>query len=101
MAGWAANDEPGAFWRADVDAVASVLASLVDEERAETVITYDERGYYGHPDHVMAHRVTARRAVEISRCAQRLWFPVTATAVLETFRTQAAAAAGVPAGVGD
>ena len=58
-----ANDKPRAFWRADLaDAVASAVA-VVREVRPHVVVTYDEIGGYGHPDHIQAHRV-AMGAVE-------------------------------------
>ncbi|MPQ98544.1 N-acetyl-1-D-myo-inositol-2-amino-2-deoxy-alpha-D-glucopyranoside deacetylase [Modestobacter sp. I12A-02628] len=52
------NEHPRAFWRADpAEAVAAVVAVL-REVRPQVVVTYDENGGYGHPDHVQAHRVT-------------------------------------------
>lgn len=63
MLGSPANDHPRAFWRAatdpDVFAVAVAEAvRVVREVRPQVVVTYDPNGDYGHPDHVMAHRVT-------------------------------------------
>ncbi|WP_138735611.1 N-acetyl-1-D-myo-inositol-2-amino-2-deoxy-alpha-D-glucopyranoside deacetylase [Modestobacter excelsi] len=58
-----ANDKPRAFWRADLaEAVASAVA-VVREVRPQVLVTYDEVGGYGHPDHIQAHRV-AMGAVE-------------------------------------
>ena len=58
-----ANDKPRAFWRADqAEAVAHAVA-VVREVRPQVVVTYDENGGYGHPDHIQAHRV-AMRAVD-------------------------------------
>jgi len=88
MSGWASNDDPDAFVNADVEATAQVLAQLIDQENAAVVVTYDENGFYGHPDHVMAHRV-ARRAVELSACAQRLFYPVIPRGVLASFVARA------------
>ncbi len=34
------------------------LASVIRETRPQVVITYDEVGGYGHPDHIAAHRLT-------------------------------------------
>ena len=28
------------------------------EERPQVVVTYNEHGFYGHPDHIQAHRIT-------------------------------------------
>ncbi|MCW2539857.1 MAG: 1D-myo-inosityl-2-acetamido-2-deoxy-alpha-D-glucopyranoside deacetylase [Frankiales bacterium] len=63
MMGTAANAKPRAFWRADADltvfdlAVAA-LVEVIREVRPQVVVTYDDFGGYGHPDHIMAHRVT-------------------------------------------
>jgi LmbE family N-acetylglucosaminyl deacetylase len=50
------------FVRADLDEAAGRLAGLIREEGADVLLSYDARGGYGHPDHVMAHRVGARAA---------------------------------------
>jgi N-acetyl-1-D-myo-inositol-2-amino-2-deoxy-alpha-D-glucopyranoside deacetylase len=58
-----ANDKPRAFWRADLaEAVASAVA-VVREVQPQVLVTYDEVGGYGHPDHIQAHRI-AMGAVE-------------------------------------
>ncbi|HJQ42735.1 MAG TPA: N-acetyl-1-D-myo-inositol-2-amino-2-deoxy-alpha-D-glucopyranoside deacetylase [Jatrophihabitantaceae bacterium] len=62
MMGTPANAHPRAFWRADSepdvfdDAVAYAVA-VIREVRPHVVVTYDDNGDYGHPDHIMAHRV--------------------------------------------
>jgi LmbE family N-acetylglucosaminyl deacetylase len=91
MNGWPQNDLEDAFVNGDVDATARVIADLIDEEGASVVVTYDENGYYGHPDHVMANTVT-RRAVAMSTSAQRLFYPVTPHGVMSEFLRQARAA---------
>jgi LmbE family N-acetylglucosaminyl deacetylase len=88
MRGWTTNDHPDAFVNVDVEASARVVADLIDQEDAAVVVTYDENGFYGHPDHVTAHRVT-RRAVELSARAQRLFYPVVPRTVLHSFVTLA------------
>ncbi|GAA4914845.1 N-acetyl-1-D-myo-inositol-2-amino-2-deoxy-alpha-D -glucopyranoside deacetylase [Streptomonospora salina] len=60
MMGAATNDHPGCFWQADVEDAAHLLASTIREVRPHVVVTYDDNGGYGHPDHVQAHRVTVR-----------------------------------------
>jgi N-acetyl-1-D-myo-inositol-2-amino-2-deoxy-alpha-D-glucopyranoside deacetylase len=48
---------PGAFWLADLTEAATLLVEVVREVRPQVLVTYDERGGYGHPDHIQAHRV--------------------------------------------
>jgi len=62
MAGEASNDRPGSFAGADIDEAAAVLAGILAEEAADVLVTYDEHGGYGHPDHVQVHRVGMRAA---------------------------------------
>jgi len=65
MLGDSANAAPNAFWNADEDDAADRLARVLLEERAGTLVIYDQAGIYGHPDHVQAHRVglmAARRS---------------------------------------
>jgi LmbE family N-acetylglucosaminyl deacetylase len=81
MMGWSENKNPNAFMNADVAATARTVASILDEERATVVITYDERGFYGHPDHIQAN-VVARRAVELSQSVERLYYSVVPEGVI-------------------
>ena len=62
MMGEPSNDEPGCFWRADVDEAAGRLAQILREERADVLTVYDDNGGYGHPDHIQVHRVGLRAA---------------------------------------
>jgi N-acetyl-1-D-myo-inositol-2-amino-2-deoxy-alpha-D-glucopyranoside deacetylase len=65
MMGTPANDKPRAFWNADLDEAADSAVAVVREVRPQVLVTYDENGGYGHPDHIQAHRV-AMRAVELA-----------------------------------
>jgi N-acetyl-1-D-myo-inositol-2-amino-2-deoxy-alpha-D-glucopyranoside deacetylase len=65
MMGLPTNDHPRAFWRADLDDAAGQLAEIMREVRPQVLVTYDENGFYGHPDHIQAHRV-AMRAAELA-----------------------------------
>jgi N-acetyl-1-D-myo-inositol-2-amino-2-deoxy-alpha-D-glucopyranoside deacetylase len=65
MMGLSTNDHPRAFWRADLDEAAGALLEIIREVRPQVLVTYDENGFYGHPDHIQAHRV-AMRAVELA-----------------------------------
>lgn len=48
---------PGAFWTADLLEAADSLVEVLREVRPQVLVTYDQLGGYGHPDHVQAHRV--------------------------------------------
>jgi len=65
MMGLPTNDHFRSFWRADVDAAATELVAVIRAVRPHVVVTYDPNGFYGHPDHIQAHRVT-NRAVELA-----------------------------------
>jgi N-acetyl-1-D-myo-inositol-2-amino-2-deoxy-alpha-D-glucopyranoside deacetylase len=65
MMGEPSNDDPRSFWRADTDVAAAQLALVIREVRPQVLVTYDENGFYGHPDHIQAYRV-ARRAVSLA-----------------------------------
>jgi LmbE family N-acetylglucosaminyl deacetylase len=90
MKGWAQNESPNAFMNIDVDATARTLAALFDEVGASVIVTYDENGFYGHPDHIMANVVT-RRAIEFATSPLRLYYPVVPTKVLTEFVEEAKA----------
>jgi N-acetyl-1-D-myo-inositol-2-amino-2-deoxy-alpha-D-glucopyranoside deacetylase len=65
MMGLPTNDRPDTFWQADLDEAAGFLVDVIREVRPQVLVTYDENGGYGHPDHIQAHRV-AMRAVELA-----------------------------------
>lgn len=58
MAGTPPNDREGAFWRSDLLEAATHLVAVIRDVRPQVVVTYDDFGGYGHPDHIQAHRVT-------------------------------------------
>lgn len=52
-----ANQHPRAFWNADPDEICAAAVAVVRDVRPQVLVTYDENGGYGHPDHIQAHRV--------------------------------------------
>ncbi|WP_173058869.1 N-acetyl-1-D-myo-inositol-2-amino-2-deoxy-alpha-D-glucopyranoside deacetylase [Phytohabitans houttuyneae] len=66
MMGLETNKHPRCFWQADLDEAAAQLLEIMREVRPQVLITYDENGFYGHPDHIQAHRV-AMRAAELAK----------------------------------
>lgn len=76
MAGEPANFRPGAFHGADVSEAAARLLAVIAEEQPQILVTYDETGGYGHPDHIMAHQVAvaAFRSCSAEVRPKRLYF---------------------------
>ena len=67
MMGDPANAKPRAFWRATTDpelfdAAVTALVEVIREVRPQVLVTYDDNGGYGHPDHILAHRVATAAA---------------------------------------
>jgi N-acetyl-1-D-myo-inositol-2-amino-2-deoxy-alpha-D-glucopyranoside deacetylase len=63
----AGNSDPRAFWQCAEDAEAFAEAvgqtvAVMREVQPHVLVTYDRRGGYGHPDHVMTHRVAMAAA---------------------------------------
>lgn len=62
MMGTPPNDRPDVFWQADLDEASAHLVSIIEEVKPHVLITYDEIGGYGHPDHIQAHRIAMHAA---------------------------------------
>lgn len=62
MEGEPTATDPECFAMADVEEAATRLATILAEEDAEVLTIYDERGNYGHPDHIQVHHVGIRAA---------------------------------------
>jgi LmbE family N-acetylglucosaminyl deacetylase len=73
MMGWPQNSAPGAFWSTPVDEAAERLAALIRQYRPDVLITYDENGFYGHPDHIQAHRITMAAAALTGIASKVYW----------------------------
>ena len=57
MEGEDSNSRHDVFATADTDEAAGRLAAILEEEGSDVLVTYDEHGGYGHPDHVQVHVV--------------------------------------------
>lgn len=57
MMGTDANGHPDAFWHADLAHATDRLLDIVREVRPSIIVSYDENGNYGHPDHINAARI--------------------------------------------
>ena len=58
MDGWDGNGHPEAFKNADEEEVVGKIVGYIRRYRPDVVVTYNEQGGYGHPDHVMTNKVT-------------------------------------------
>jgi N-acetyl-1-D-myo-inositol-2-amino-2-deoxy-alpha-D-glucopyranoside deacetylase len=65
MMGSEQNNRKDVFWQADLDEAAKELVKVILEIKPQVLVTYDEIGGYGHPDHIKAHQV-AMRAAELA-----------------------------------
>ena len=55
-----AHHHPNAFAHADLGEATKRLVEIIRKARPHVMVTYNENGSYGHPDHIMANRVTLR-----------------------------------------
>jgi N-acetyl-1-D-myo-inositol-2-amino-2-deoxy-alpha-D-glucopyranoside deacetylase len=62
MMGTDANNREDTFWSANFDIATASLLKVIEEVKPHVLITYDEFGGYGHPDHIQAHRVAMAAA---------------------------------------
>src|SRR5918999_504115 len=59
MMGTEANAHADAFWQSDLGVATERLVVLVRAARPRAIVSYDENGNYGHPDHINAYRIAA------------------------------------------
>ena len=67
MAGTPTAANPAAFVNADAAEAAAMVADVIAQTGATVVVTYDEHGGYGHPDHIQTHRVTCAAVASLPR----------------------------------
>jgi LmbE family N-acetylglucosaminyl deacetylase len=87
MKGWPQNDDPESFWATPVDVAAAKLAEVLMEERPQVIMTYNEHGFYGHPDHIQAHRITLA-ALTMIDYEPTLYFNAIPDTVFATWRAR-------------
>ena len=85
MMGWPQNDDPECFWQVPVGVAAARLAQILEQERPQVIVTYNEIGFYGHPDHIQAHRITLA-ALEMIDYEPTLYFNAIPNTVMARFR---------------
>jgi LmbE family N-acetylglucosaminyl deacetylase len=57
MAGWPQNGRSGSLSGTDLEEELARLIPIFERFRPQVVISYDQTGGYGHPDHVRAHEL--------------------------------------------
>jgi LmbE family N-acetylglucosaminyl deacetylase len=83
MDGWSANKDPGVFCNVPLAEVSDRLAQLMRHYRPQVVVTYDENGNYGHPDHIQAHRATVAAAESTGIPAKFYYVAIPRSGVLQ------------------
>ncbi|GAA2143639.1 PIG-L family deacetylase [Kitasatospora kazusensis] len=84
MMGWPANDKPGSFWTTPVQDAAARLGELMLHYRPDVVVTYDENGFYGHPDHIQANRITMA-ALELTGLTPKVYWTTAPRSMMQKF----------------
>lgn len=69
MIGTEPNERKDSFWQSDIEEGAKDLLKIILEFKPHVLITYDEFGGYGHPDHIKAHQISMRA----SEMARPIW----------------------------
>ena len=82
MMGTPQNDRPDVFWQADVKQASGYLVEIIDEIKPHILITYDEIGGYGHPDHIQAHRIAMEAAENATWTIPKIYWNTTPKSVI-------------------
>lgn len=83
MMGTDPNNRPDVFWQADLEEASDLLVQIIDEVKPHVLITYDEFGGYGHPDHIQAHRVAMRAAEKSEWDIPKIYWNVMPVSVIQ------------------
>jgi len=82
MMGTEPNNRPDVFWQANLEEASEYLVKVIEEVKPHILITYDEIGGYGHPDHIQAHRVAMRAAEKSDWQIQKIYWNTMPKSVL-------------------
>jgi LmbE family N-acetylglucosaminyl deacetylase len=85
MMGWPTNDAPGSFRQTPVEEGAARLAELLRRDQPDVVVTYDENGFYGHPDHIQANGITMA-ALVMTALTPRVYWTTAPRSMMQRFR---------------
>ena len=83
MMGTEPNNRPDVFWQANFDDATHDLVKVIEEVKPHILITYDEIGGYGHPDHIQAHRVAMSAAEKSAWNIQKIYWNVMPKSVIQ------------------
>ena len=86
----------GSFWTTPVAEAADRLADLMRQYRPDVVVTYDENGFYGHPDHIQAHRITMAAVAQTGIPAKVYWTTMPHTAMIKIWAMMRELGSDVP-----
>ena len=76
MAGTPSAAHPDAFAGAAVADAAELVAAHLGALAPDVVVTYEQHGGYGHPDHIQAHRVTMAAVASLEPARQPLVYSI-------------------------
>ena len=82
MMGTEPNNRPDVFWQADLEEASDYLVKVIEEVKPHILITYDEIGGYGHPDHIQAHRIAMRASEKSKWQIQKIYWNTMPKSVL-------------------
>ncbi|CAN2214783.1 mycothiol_MshB, N-acetyl-1-D-myo-inositol-2-amino-2-deoxy-alpha-D-glucopyranoside deacetylase [Candidatus Nanopelagicaceae bacterium] len=82
MMGTEQNNRPDVFWQANLEVASDYLVKVIEEVKPHILITYDEIGGYGHPDHIQAHRVAMRASEKSVWKIQKIYWNTMPKSVL-------------------
>jgi N-acetyl-1-D-myo-inositol-2-amino-2-deoxy-alpha-D-glucopyranoside deacetylase len=82
MMGTEPNNRPDVFWQADFEEASDYLVKVIEEVKPHILITYDEIGGYGHPDHIQAHRIAMRASEKSKWQIQKIYWNTMPKSVL-------------------
>ena len=82
MMGTEPNNRPDVFWQADLEEASDYLVKVIEEVKPHVLITYDEIGGYGHPDHIQAHRAAMRASEKSNWQIQKIYWNTMPKSVL-------------------
>ncbi len=83
MIGTAPNEREDCFWKANLSEATAQMVAIIEEVRPHILITYDEIGGYGHPDHIQAHRVAMAGAESAQWKIPKIYWNVMPRSVIQ------------------